>query len=83
MASLPSLRPVDTNKDTLLFYKETAAHWHTAYREQLQIYTSETGRILAELKIQMDRIEQLVYSLVTTRVCPDALDCPEEKPNAC
>lgn len=60
--------------ERLLFYRDTAAYWHTAYQKRMEIYSNDTGRILAEIKVQMDRIEEMVASVLVREVCSTILE---------
>lgn len=67
LSDLPCLRSSVAEDEVLLFYRETANHWHNAFHEQRES-ANEAMRLLAQLRTQMGQIETIVINLLARRV---------------
>lgn len=67
-STLPRPRPSTTEDEVLLFYRDTANHWHAAFREQRES-ANEAMRLLTELQTQMCQIENIMIECLAKRVC--------------
>lgn len=69
--ALPPLRPpyeYHQSPDNSIFYRETAAHWYRAYQHELNNRPVETVRVIQELRIQMNRMEQILMRIMSQMV---------------
>lgn len=66
-STLPHLRPSIMEDEVLLFYRETAKHWHAAFREQRE-RANEAMNLLTQLQTQMHQIESIMIDFLSKRV---------------
>lgn len=65
--TLPPLRPSHESyrtEDSATFFRESAAQWYTAYLHEVHHRPFETGRVIQDLNVRLNRLEDLLFCIL-------------------